>query len=155
MSGRYKTDDDSTRNDGWYQIKKPLSKAINLRPEQFILYPSAYVKAKDGEFSLCKIEGTKKILAMGKGDFFSGLDGACLSDTVKLCPLSHENRLVLNRYLPYTRPSAFGRKTATFGLGDRLGLATPGPHPLLSEQHGQTRPCPAKQKRAESHQQEL
>lgn len=80
----------------------------------------------EGRFLLCKTEGEKKILAMGKGDFFSELDGACLSDTVKLCPLSHRNRLVLNKYLPYTRPAAFGRKTATFGTGDRLGLATPG-----------------------------
>jgi len=34
--------------------------------------------------------------------------------------------MILNQYLPFTSPSSFGRKTATFGAGDRLGLATPG-----------------------------
>ncbi|HVI42841.1 MAG TPA: tagaturonate epimerase family protein [Anaerovoracaceae bacterium] len=106
--------------------KETIGKAININPEKIIVYPSSFIENEEGQFLLCKIEGTKKIFAMGRGDFFSQLDGACLSATTKLCPLSHQNRLVLNKYLPYTLPSAFGRKTATFGLGDRLGLATPG-----------------------------
>lgn len=106
--------------------KETISKAIGLNTEQFTAYPSSYVEHEGGQFLLCKTEGVKRILAMGEGDFFSGLDGDCLSETVKLCPLSHQNRMILNKYLPYTLPSSFGRKTATFGLGDRLGLASPG-----------------------------
>jgi len=107
-------------------IKETLCTALNIDPEQIIEYPSSYIEHEEGQFLFCKVEGTKKILAMGKGEFFFHLDGMNLTETIKLCPLSHQNRLVLNKYLPYTVPSAFGRKTATFGLGDRLGLATPG-----------------------------
>lgn len=108
------------------QVRETISKTHNIDPEQVIEYPSSYVEIGDGQYVLCKVDGVKKILATGNGDFFSQLDGEPLSETVKLCPLSHRNRLALNKYLPYTLPTAFGRQTATFGLGDRLGLATPG-----------------------------
>jgi tagaturonate epimerase len=107
-------------------ILETICNTLDIDPEQFMEYPSSYVEYEEGQFLLCKIAGTKKLLAAGKGDLFSQLNGACLSAAIKLCPLSHENRLVLNKYLPFTLPSAFGRKIATFGLGDRLGLASPG-----------------------------
>lgn len=107
-------------------IRETVGKALDIDPEQILEYPSSYVEYGGGRFLLCKIAGTKKILATGKGDFFSRLHGSHISAAVKLCPLSHENRLILNQYLPFTSPSAFGRSTATFGAGDRLGLATPG-----------------------------
>lgn len=103
-----------------------ICKAYNLQPDQVVVYPKSCVRHGDALFLLCKIDGAKWILATGKGEFFSRLGGTELSDTLKLCPLTHHNRIVLNDYLPYTCPRAFGRKTATFGLGDRLGLATPG-----------------------------
>lgn len=43
-----------------------------------------------------------------------------------LAPLTHENRLVLNHHFEFTRPIACGREGASIGLGDRLGIATPG-----------------------------
>ncbi len=107
-------------------IMEAICKALQLNSEQITLYPSSYIEYGEGTFLLCKADDVKKIIAMGKGEFFSQLDGTNLSETIKLCPLSHENRLVLNQYLPFTQPSAFGRQTATFGLGDRLGLATQG-----------------------------
>lgn len=103
-----------------------ICKALDIRQEQVVEYPASYVEHQDGRFLLCSLNGTKKILASGKGDFFSALDGTSLSGDTKLCPLTHRNRTVLNKYLAYTLPSAFGRQTATFGLGDRLGLASPG-----------------------------
>lgn len=108
------------------KVRETLCNALNIKPDQITEYPSSCVEVGEGQYILCKTDGVKKILAMGKGDFFSLLDGTLLSETVKLCPLTHGNRLVVNQFLPYTLPSAFGRETATFGLGDRLGLATPG-----------------------------
>ncbi|MBD2845638.1 tagaturonate epimerase family protein [Paenibacillus sp. IB182496] len=67
----------------------------------------------------------KKLLAAGGGELYEALQGE-EQDGVKRAPLSHENRLVLNRYFDYTVPKAFGKQVATFGLGDRLGLASPG-----------------------------
>ncbi|HWQ80016.1 MAG TPA: tagaturonate epimerase family protein [Anaerovoracaceae bacterium] len=107
-------------------VRETISKALDIDPEQILGYPASYVECGEGRLLLCKIAGAKKILAMGKGALFSRLHGSFRSEAIKLCPLSHENRLILNQYLPFTLPSAFGRKTATFGAGDRLGLATPG-----------------------------
>ncbi|OLS40941.1 tagaturonate epimerase family protein [Bacillus sp. MRMR6] len=73
------------------------------------------VKDKDGKW----------LLASGEGALFDELAGTAF-EGAKVCSLSHENRLVLNRYFDYTVPKAFGTKIATMGLGDRLGLASPG-----------------------------
>ena len=108
------------------QYLKIICSVLKLDPEQIMEYPSSYVHIADDQLLMCKIHGTKKILAIGHGDVFSHLEGEILSEEIKLCPLSHENRLILNKYLPYTLPSAFGRHTATLGLGDRLGIASPG-----------------------------
>jgi len=69
--------------------------------------------------------GEKKLAAAGSGPLFDDLAGE-VRDGLKLCGLSRENRLVLNRYFPFTVPRAFGKRTATIGLGDRLGRAGPG-----------------------------
>ncbi|MDR4887173.1 tagaturonate epimerase family protein [Fredinandcohnia sp. QZ13] len=68
----------------------------------------------------------KWILATGEGALYDELEGTVIAEYGKACPLTHENRLVLNRYFEYTVPRAFGTKMATMGLGDRLGLASPG-----------------------------
>ena len=81
-------------------IKETICEALNINQEQFIEYPSSYIEYEEGQFLICKVDGTKKILAMGRGEFFSQLDGMYLSETIKLCPLSHQNRLILNKYLP-------------------------------------------------------
>lgn len=108
------------------QYMNIISSALSVAPEQIQEYPSSYVQIEKDQFLLCKISDSKWILAMGCGTFFSQLEGNSLSPEMKLCPLSHENRLVMNKSLPHTAPSSFGRQTATFGLGDRLGIATPG-----------------------------
>ncbi len=51
------------------------------------------------------------------------IDG--LAFNLALGPTTHENAVVLRRELPYTAPGLVG-PGASFGLGDRLGLATPG-----------------------------
>jgi len=43
----------------------------------------------------------------------------------KLCPLTHGNAVELRRRLPFLVPQCLGL-APSFGLGDRLGLATPG-----------------------------
>ena len=129
------------------QYREIIQKELELKPEQIKEYPSSYVKFEEDELLLFKLGNVKKILAAGQGVFFSRLEGDSLSGTIKLCPLSHQNRLVLNRYLPYTLPTAFGRQIATFGLGDRLGIATPG-H-IRSIQNFSVKPVLAQQSKRE------
>jgi len=67
----------------------------------------------------------RRLVAAGSGSLYDELKGSTY-DGYKVAPADHENRLVLNRYFPHTAPQAFGKRTATIGLGDRLGLAGPG-----------------------------
>lgn len=88
-------------------------------------YPGSYTSL-DGVTLLMVKQGDEKfILAAGSGAFYDELSGR-EEDGGKICPLTHDNRLVLNKYLLYTVPRAFGTEIATIGLGDRLGLASPG-----------------------------
>lgn len=75
---------------------------------------------------MVKENGTKLLLAEGEGLLYDDLEGEVVRGKGKVCPLTHENRLVLNRYFDFTVPQAFGTNIATMGLGDRLGLASPG-----------------------------
>lgn len=45
---------------------------------------------------------------------------------VRLCPLTVENAQALQALFPYTGPASHAGHAFTMGLGDRLGLATPG-----------------------------
>ena len=124
-----------------------VCQALNLEPFQVKEYPASYVKWEADRLILLKIEGVKKILAAGNGTLVSRLNGDPLSTDIKLCPLTHQNRLVLNEFLPYTLPSAFGRQIATVGVGDRLGIATPG-H-IRSFQESRAKPILAQQSKRE------
>jgi hypothetical protein len=66
----------------------------------------------------------KYLVAVGSGSLYDELQGN-EENGYKVCGLTHENRLVLNKYFDYTVPKAFGTQIATIGLGDRLGLASP------------------------------
>ena len=44
----------------------------------------------------------------------------------KIAELSHANAVVMRRHFQFMNPVAFGRNSFSLGLGDRLGLASPG-----------------------------
>ena len=51
----------------------------------------------------------------------------------KICPLNHHNALELKKAFPFTAPIRVLGKKRSFGLGDRLGIATPGHIRLFKE----------------------
>jgi len=55
-----------------------------------------------------------------------GFKGEELADGKYRAPLTHENADVLRRLFPFTSPVRGLRNPKSFGLGDRLGIATPG-----------------------------
>lgn len=89
------------------------------------VYPRSLVTAEGTTLLMVKNGYEKVILAVGEGPLYNELQGS-EEDGGKVCPVSHANRLVLNKYLDYTVPRAFGTQIATIGLGDRLGIASPG-----------------------------
>ena len=90
------------------------------------VYKESFTASDNVHLLLIKDHAVKLILATGNGQLYDDLVGTSIGGKGKACPLTHENRLVLNRYFDYTAPKAFGTKIATIGLGDRLGLASPG-----------------------------
>ena len=94
--------------------------------ESVKVYEKSYQQFEDVHLLMVKVDTEKYLVVAGQGKLFDELTGENLNDHGKVCPLSHENRLVINRYFDFTVPRAFGTKIATIGLGDRLGLASPG-----------------------------
>lgn len=89
------------------------------------VYEQSLENHEETQLFMIKMGDKKYTIAVGKGKLYDELQGEVKKE-YKICPLSHENRLALNKYFEYTNPRAFGKNTATMGLGDRLGLASPG-----------------------------
>ncbi|XEC96386.1 tagaturonate epimerase family protein [Paenibacillus tarimensis] len=99
---------------------KPAAGEANVK-----VYDKSYAEHGATKLVMIREDITKKLIAAGSGELYDVLQGT-VKDGYKECDLTHENRLVLNKYFEYTVPKAFGKQIATFGCGDRLGLASPG-----------------------------
>ncbi|WP_409346407.1 tagaturonate epimerase family protein [Paenibacillus sp. MBLB4367] len=97
----------------------------NVSDADIRTYPASFDTSGGTACLMIKENGVRKLLAAGSGALYEELHGE-ERDGGKICPLTHANRLALNRHFPYTVPQAFGTQVATIGLGDRLGLAGPG-----------------------------
>ena len=75
--------------------------------------------------------GADFIIVQGKNPGFKGekLPGGKLK-----APLNHKNAVVLRKVFPFTAPSRVLGQERSFGVGDRLGIATPG-HIRLFEKY--------------------
>ena len=95
------------------------------------LYPDSVHAANGCVFFMAKIFGEKILLIVEKEEGadssdFEGTVITTLGRTVRKAPLSHHNAVAIRRWFPFARPTAFGRQGVSIGLGDRLGLASPG-----------------------------
>lgn len=99
---------------------------INLSNADVRIYEQSFTQHEKVFLLMVKDQTAKWILVAGQGQLFDDLSGTIISVDGKVCPLTNQNRLVLNKYFDYTIPKAFGPNTITMGLGDRLGLASPG-----------------------------
>ena len=86
------------------------------------VFSASYEKTAKGEACMIRKDG-KTLLAVN-GELGKLFHGESCGEAL-LCPTDHANRLVLNELFAYTKPTAFGQKTPTFGFGDRLGYANP------------------------------
>ncbi|QGH36538.1 hypothetical protein GI584_21885 [Gracilibacillus salitolerans] len=93
--------------------------------EAIQVYEKSLEKKDNASVVMVKSDTTKYLVAAGEGPLFDALQGDTVANG-KVCPLTHENSKVLNQFFDYTKPQAFGTEIATMGLGDRLGVASPG-----------------------------
>ncbi|MFA5699539.1 MAG: tagaturonate epimerase family protein [Sphaerochaeta sp.] len=89
------------------------------------LYPESLTSLGECTLALVRFGSKKYLIAKGSGPIFDELEGELIG-SLKRCPTNHANRLVLNTYLPYTKPTINSEGRPSIGLGDRLGEATAG-----------------------------
>ena len=82
---------------------------------------STVFMAKDGEATVLVIAPKEGTAAKPLGIKGSDMGGGKLK-----APLSSENAKVFRKLFPFTAPVRVLAKPRSFGLGDRLGIATPG-----------------------------
>ena len=93
-------------------------------------YQSSLMEAGGIVLFMIKKNGKKLLVAVKKEaasdmERFEGEMCVCGEYDVKICPLTPGNASILREMCPFIVPSPVG-KTSAFGLGDRLGNATPG-----------------------------
>jgi hypothetical protein len=91
--------------------------------KQLFSYADSFFEASGTAVAMVN-DGSKKLLAVsGNGAHaFHGKD----CDGVRFCELSVQNAKALHALLPFTKPVSHKGHPFTIGLGDRLGIATPG-----------------------------
>jgi len=101
-------------------------------------------------YALTQPEGGQRrlvVVAPAGSPLFDGFAGVCTDNagnSVLLGPLNSENATTLRGRLTWLRPTVLGPRT-TVGLGDRLGLATPGHLRAVRAAGGDLAPLPAQQ----------
>ena len=95
-------------------------------------YPASFHVADQCGLFLARVNGEKRLIAVAQAEskLFNEIQAqeTCMVDgkAVKIAELSANNAEVMRKFFPFMKPVAFGRNSFSLGLGDRLGLASPG-----------------------------
>jgi tagaturonate epimerase len=103
---------------------------FNLSSSTLNFYPRSLVRQDGVEYGLAKTENGAQLALLADPDSpvlvrFEGKSSPLQNRTLRLSPLNAHNAAALRAQLPWLGPRPLGLGTST-GLGDRLGLATPG-----------------------------
>ena len=88
------------------------------------VYPNSPDEAGGTVCAIARDDTGRKILLVS-GAGAEQFAGDC-QDGLKRCPLTNENAAALMALFPYAKPASHKGHPFTIGLGDRLGIATPG-----------------------------
>ena len=105
--------------------------SVSLGEEESV-YPASFHVVENCGVFLARVRGAKKLIAVAQADsvLFTAIEAeqttTVAGKTVKIALLSSKNAELLRKHLPFMKPVAFGRNSFSLGLGDRLGLASPG-----------------------------
>ena len=96
------------------------------------IYPDSRRSAGGTDVFMAVVGEVKTLVARPEngtgGALYDRLDGR-VNDTaekLKICPINHANAALVREFFPFARPTSHADKKITVGLGDRLGLASPG-----------------------------
>ena len=101
-----------------------------LAAKGLVLYPRSPVVREGVSYALAGSAGGSRLLVEGPDGAARGFEVAeRVGDGrgfLHICPASHANAVRLRALIPETGPSPLALRDATFGTGDRLGMAGPG-----------------------------
>ena len=80
---------------------------------------------------MAKEKGQSFIIISGKDQ--QGFNAKKTGDNIFRAELTHENACVMRKLFPFTAPVRGLKQDKSFGLGDRLGIATPGHIDLFAD----------------------
>jgi hypothetical protein len=111
--------------------------------------PQSLVTTSEAEFGLIRTDeaGTCRLAILAEPASLSGFEGDCseyAGRTLLIGPTSPRNAATLRTRLPWLNPRPLGLQTSA-GMGDRMGLATPGHVRAARAVQGQIAPIFAQQ----------
>ena len=103
---------------------------FELHSTNLDLSPRSMVYEQGTEYALASMSGCWKLIVLSTGpgcpiDDFHGERSEAGRGNLLICPLDSHNAASLRSRLAWLRPRPLGLQTSA-GMGDRLGLATPG-----------------------------
>lgn len=104
------------------------SEIKSMQSHGWYVYPNSITFSGKHSFFIAK-KGMDKHLFVTGDNGITGLIGEKLHIDAYCffrCPLNHINACWIRREFDFTNPVALGKRGKSLGLGDRLGLATPG-----------------------------
>jgi len=97
--------------------------------QEYGVYPSSINYNQSAWYFLVRGDSEKKLVIYGRDEYFDKFNGETISingNPTKVCSLDNDNCDVIRQVFPFTNPSSHKGKAITMGLGDRLGIASPG-----------------------------
>ncbi len=100
---------------------------LKERADELGIYPRSIQEKEDSILFLSHDSDGKHMIIIHKGPVYDAFEGEeVVKEGVKKCPLNKTNSDILRKLFPYTAPTSHKRHDITVGLGDRLGIASPG-----------------------------
>lgn len=96
---------------------------LDLKHQGLAVYQKSVNEGADSQFAIVRSEEAKFLAVRGAAT--ASFSGRTIGG-IKRCDFTVENAQSLMAIFPWTKPVSRGEARFTFGLGDRLGLATPG-----------------------------
>lgn len=94
---------------------------------EYSVYASSVQEIEGSLLFLVREEDGRRLVIINPCTILDDFAGDEYHDgKVRICPADKSNLKPLWRHFPFTRPIAYADKPVTIGLGDRLGIATPG-----------------------------
>src|SRR5579871_6893359 len=133
-----------------HTMETQLSDSMHQMFTELHIYPSSVTQHRELTYALGEPKlGTRRLVILAPSastalEQFTGEASVVGGETLLIGPLEHHNATALRSQLSWLNPVTLGLRTSA-GLGDRLGIATPGHLRAVREAGGHIAPIPAQQ----------